>query len=337
MKSHSERHARARRGARGRFAALAALMVLATCASCGSSEVDAPLTVNRSVAVADTDAKVVILVIDGPRYTESFGDPTHAHIPRMWNEVRPQGTLFTNFRNEGWTSTVPGHSSIITGTWQYLDNTGAEHPTKPTLFEYYRYARAAAQSEGYVISGKSKLGVCSYSTDPGYGAAYGATAVVGLASDLDVYNTLISTLQNDRPHVVMACFPQVDLSGHSGVWSNYLAAIEGADSLVANAWSYIQSDSFYAGHTYVFVTADHGRHDDAHGGFSSHGDGCEGCRHIFCLALGPDIRQDYTVSNIFVQRDIGVTAAAVLGIPAPQAEGYYMQDMFEPVNTGVLE
>jgi len=337
MKTDSETCARVRWGEGRRLAAFAALMLFATCASCRSFEADAPLTVNRALAPADSDTKVVILVIDGPRYTEIFGDPTHANIPRMWSEMRPQGTLFTNFRNEGWTVTVPGHSSIVTGTWQYLDNSGAERPTKPTLFEYYRYARAAPQSEGYVISGKSKLQVCSYSTDPGYGAAYGANAVVGLASDLDVYNTLISTLQNDRPHVVMACFPQVDLGGHSGVWSNYLAAIEGADSLVANAWSYIQSDSFYAGRTYVFVTADHGRHDDAHGGFSNHGDDCEGCRHIFCLALGPDIRQDYTVSNIFTQRDIGVTAAAVLGIPAPQAEGYYMQDMFEPVNTGVLE
>jgi hypothetical protein len=281
--------------------------------------------------------KVVILVIDGPRYTEIFGDPTHAHIPRMWNELVPNGTLFTNFRNEGWTSTVPGHSSMITGTWQYLDNQGLERPTKPTLFEYYRAATGAPASDGYVISGKSKLDVLTYSTDASYGSAYGATAVVGLASDQAVYSTLVSTLQNQKPHVVVAAFPQVDQSGHSGNWNNYLAAITGADSLVANAWNTIQSDPFYADQTYVFVSADHGRHDDAHGGFTNHGDTCEGCRHIFCLALGPDVRQGFTITDAFFQRDIGVTAAAILGIPAPEMEGITIEDMFEPVSTGIRE
>ena len=135
----------------------------------------------------------------------------------------------------------------------------------------------------------------------------------------------------------MASFSEVDQIAHSGVWNDYVDAITEVDSLVANAWAYIQSDTFYAGKTYVFITADHGRHDDANGGFQNHGDSCEGCEHIFCLALGPDIRQGYTVNNIFVQRDIGTTAAAILDIPAPNMMGYFMQDMFEPVNSGVRD
>jgi len=314
-----------------------ALALFALASGCGvtrNTTAPPPVTSETPTVV---DAKVVILVIDGPRWTEIFGDPTHAHIPRMWNELVTSGTLFTNFRNEGWTITVSGHSSILTGTWQYLDNAGLERPTKPTLFEYYRAASGAPVSDGYVISGKPKLDVLTYSTDPTYGAPYGATSVVGLPTDQAVYSTLISTLQTEQPHVVIACFPQVDLSGHSGVWADYLAAIEGADSLVTNAWNYLQSDPFYAGQTYVFISADHGRHDDAHGGFSAHGDTCEGCRHVFCLALGPGIRQGYTVSNVFYQPDIGATAADILGIPAPDMAGKTMQDMFEPVTTGIRE
>jgi hypothetical protein len=290
-----------------------------------------PKTTNSTA----TDYKVIILAIDGSRYSETLGDPSHTHIPRIWNDLRPQGTIFTNFRNEGWTKTVPGHCSILTGTWQYPANDGTEHPDKPTLFEYYRFAAGAARKDAYVISGKSKLDVCSYSSDPSYGSSYRAQSVVGLASDLDVYNTLIAKLQTDQPRVVIACFSDVDAAGHSGVWDDYVAKIEGADSLVANAWNYIQSDPFYANQTYVFVTNDHGRHDDAHGGFRNHGDACEGCEHIMCLALGPDVRQDYTVSSTFTQRDICVTAAEIFGIPSPSAEGYYILDMFEPVSSGI--
>lgn len=313
-------------------------VILATLAlwGCDATLSDVPPPPPSAAGVPGPDYKVVILAIDGPRYSETFGDPTHANIPRMWNDLRPQGSLFTNFRNKGWTTTVPGHTSVLSGTWQYIANDGSERPNQPTLFEYYRKATGAARKDAYVIVGKAKLNVCSYSTHPSYGSTYRAQAISGLSSDLDVYNTLIATLQNDRPHVVMASFSQVDLAGHSGDWNNYLARIQGADSLVANAWAYIQSDTFYAGETYLFITNDHGRHDDAHGGFQNHGDACEGCEHIMCLALGPNVRQDYTVTGGFTQRDIGTTAADILGIAAPNAEGNYMQDMFEPVASGIL-
>jgi hypothetical protein len=316
---------------------VAMTLIVTVLAGCNLTFEPAQPAPGTTLTQAVTDYNVVILVIDGPRYTETFGDPAHTYIPRMWNEMRPQGTLFTSFRNEGWTSTVPGHTSILTGTWQHIANDGTERPTQPTLFEYYRAATGAPASKAYIISGKSKLDVCAFSTDPGYGSTVGATAIVGLASDQDVYSALISTLQNQRPRVVMATFPNVDQMGHSGVWDDYVDAIAGADSLMANAWAYIQSDTFYTGRTYVFVTNDHGRHDDANGGFQNHGDSCEGCRHISCLALGPDIRQGYTVSNIFMQRDIGVTAAAILDVSAPDMMGLFMQDMFEPVNTGVRD
>ncbi len=40
---------------------------------------------------------VFIVVMDGVRYSETFGDSTHALIPRLYNDLRPEGTLFTNF------------------------------------------------------------------------------------------------------------------------------------------------------------------------------------------------------------------------------------------------
>jgi arabinogalactan endo-1,4-beta-galactosidase len=34
---------------------------------------------------------VIIAVIDGARYSETFGDPAHQYIPRIWSTLRPLG------------------------------------------------------------------------------------------------------------------------------------------------------------------------------------------------------------------------------------------------------
>ena len=51
---------------------------------------------------------IIVLVIDGPRYTETWGDSTHAHIPNMYSQLLPQGVLYQDFRNTGFTITNGG-------------------------------------------------------------------------------------------------------------------------------------------------------------------------------------------------------------------------------------
>jgi hypothetical protein len=246
--------------------------------------------------VANTpEPKVVLFVIDGPRYVDSFGDSLR--IDGIWNTLRPQGTLCSNFRNLGATLTVSGHAAMLTGGWQTLNNDGLEHPQNPTLFEYYRKATGAPLEDAVLVSGKPKLNACVYSLDPAYGAVFAGLADTGHATDFATYDRLIQRLGTDRPHFVMASFSQVDQKAHSGVWSEYVRQIEIVDSLVVLTWNYLQSDPVYAGQTTMFITADHGRHDDAHGGFQNHGDACAGCQHVIFLALGPDIRAGYETAT----------------------------------------
>jgi len=311
-------------------------LALASLSACRGAATDDVVVTATPHALSQQDApKVVLFVIDGPRYSETFGDTTHTYIPHLWNDLRPLGTLLTNFRNEGTTTTNPGHASIVTGTWQTVANDGSERPDKPTIFEYYRKDTGAPQPDTYVIPGKDKLNVCAYSTHAAYGAAYGATASLGHATDVSVYDALVSVLANQKPRVVLVSLSDVDEAGHSSVWSSYVSAITGADSLVWKTWNYLQQDPFYADQTYLFITNDHGRHDDAHGGFQNHGDACEGCRHLTFLVLGPDVKADHTSDSHFTQRDICLTVAQILDIPAPYAEGIIMQEIFESPPTGI--
>lgn len=314
---------------------LVALLVFASCGTDdGSTSYQPP---RNSLDLQDPQLKVVILAIDGPRYSETFGEPTHAYTPHIWNELRPQGAILTNFRNYGQTKTIPGHSALLTGTWQDVANDGSERPDRPTVFEYYRQWYAAPATDAYLIAGKPKLQVCAWGTHPNYGSAYGATSDVGYASDLDVYDRLIAVLQSQQPHLVTACFSAVDVAGHSGVWSSYVDAISGADSLVWKTWDYLQSDPFYAGQTYLLVSNDHGRHTDQNGGFTSHGDNCVGCTRLIFLALGPDIRPDHASGAIFTQRDLCRTVGQILQFPTPHADGTVIHDIFQLAPTGIKQ
>jgi len=264
-------------------------------------------------------SNVVVVVIDGARYSETFGAES-TYVPRMWNFLRPSGMIWTNDYNDGVTSTNPGHASIATGTWQSITNDGMQRPTMPTIFEYFRSGLREDETEPYIVLGKAKLDILSYSTHPDFGAVYAASVVIG-AGDADVLAKVRTVMNSSHPRLMMVNFADVDIVGHSGSWPGYLAAIRAVDSLVHELWMHIQTDPFYRDSTTLFVTNDHGRHDDTHGGFRNHGDGCNGCRHLMLLAVGRRLPQGQSVSFRRTQLDVAPTVGELLGFDTPFAAG----------------
>lgn len=136
-------------------------------------------------------------------------------------------------------------------------------------------------------------------------------------------------MDNYHPHFMWVYLADVDHAGHSGIWSDYIEAIHIADSIVRVLWQKIQSDPFYKDLTTLIVTNDHGRHDDQHGGFQNHGCGCEGCRHIEFLAVGPNIIKDFVSYQYRYTPDIAVTASYLLGINPDKATGNIMHEIID--------
>jgi hypothetical protein len=74
----------------------------------------------------------------------------------------------------------------------------------------------------------------------------------------------------------------------------------------------------------MIVTNDHGRHDYD---FSGHGCGCDGCRTVQLLAVGPDI-QEGLVSNVPRRiTDVTPTIGELLGFTAEDATGSAMLEL----------
>jgi hypothetical protein len=263
---------------------------------------------------------VHILIIDGARYSETFGDTLHQNIPFIWNTLRPQGTIFTRFYNDSLTYTTAGHNSIISGTWQNIPNDDSQRANMPTLFEYFRKYRGTSQTDNYVILGKDKLHNLSYSSHPQFGSAYGATVLNSLSqyNDTVTWSNLQTAIKTSHPKLTITNFGGVDYWGHMGEWQLHINSIKFTDSVIYKFWTDIQSDPVYKDKTTLIVTNDHGRHLND---WMYHGDGCDGCRHIMLFMIGPDIQPGLIDSTRRSQIDIAPTVAELLDFAAPFCTG----------------
>ena len=279
---------------------------------------------------------LLIVIIDGARYSETFGDPGHAYIPNMAG-LAENGTVIDYFYNDSMTWTARAIPALWCGTWtdvQPVNHNGVNtsYAVSPTIFEYYRKGlNRPAEDCFYAIKELSSLWLASF--DPGYGPAYWPTYHSKGQTDADVAAEAEYVMNTYHPSFLLVYLADVDSRGHSGDWAAYIQAIQRADSIVGLLWQKVQSDPFYKDQTTMFVTNDHGRHDDQHGGFSGHGDGCDGCRRIQFLAIGPHIKTGYISTEPGRIPDMTATAGVMFGFETPQATGQMLSDIFVPALT----
>ena len=129
-----------------------------------------------------------------------------------------------------------------------------------------------------------------------------------------------------KPNLVLINFMEPDGFAHAGNWPNYIRGINRDDRYVMQLYQFLQKNNAYRNNTTLFITNDHGRHlDTVPPGWTEHGDGCEGCRHISLLALGPDFKIGRTVTDTCTLVDVPSTVAYMLGMPFTQGQGKLLE------------
>lgn len=280
---------------------------------------------------------VLVLVMDGPRYSETWGDSTHRNIPHMANDMAPQGVIYTGFRNNGPTYTVSGHTAIATGVYEKLENTGTAYPKNPSMFQYWLKATGKEKKSAYVIASKDKLAVLTNCKDKKWRdqfRPYSDCGFNGLETgyrpDITTFERSLEILERDKPNLVLINFRQPDSWGHAGNYQKYLETMKNTDEYIYRIFQYIQTNAHYKDKTTIFVTNDHGRHlDGRKDGFVSHGDNCEGCRHINCFAYGPDFKTGVITGVSRELIDIPVTIGEMMGFKMEESEGQVMTELFK--------
>lgn len=315
------------------------ILFFITASSCGQKQ--SKETASNSLSAQEAGEyktkNVIILVIDGPRYTETWGDSTHQYTPQLANKLAKSAVIYSNFYNDGPTYTNAGHTAITTGIYQEINNNGKELPQNSSIFQHWMKKNNKQRTTAWVIASKDKLEVLADTQDSVWNGQYMPSTNCGIdgngsgyRQDSVTFNKTIEVLSNQHPQLVLINFREPDSSGHGGNWENYLNGIRDTDEYLYQLWQFIESDPYYKGTTTLFVTNDHGRHlDTIRDGFKNHGCDCDGCRHINLFAFGPDFKKGVIENTKRGQIDIPATVAELMGFEFPNRQGQVMTELFE--------
>lgn len=280
---------------------------------------------------------VVVVVIDGPRYSESWGQSGRPNVHYMDSVMAPVGCTHSYFYNLGETWTTNGHTALTTGIYQSINNTGGEYPQNPGIFQHYLKKHPDEASLVWLITSKDKLQVLSDCKDSNWKKKYIASTdcgVNGLGTgyrhDSITFKRVMYALEVHKPKVLFVNFREPDFSGHNGDWNAYIRGIQQTDSMVHEIWKFLQNDPTYLGKTTMFVTNDHGRHSDGvANGFISHGCDCEGCRRIHLLSFGPDFKQGTCLNQAAELIDVNATIGELLQLHSLKSNGRVLWELFQ--------
>jgi len=299
-----------------------------------------------TIARAYTTERVLLVSIDGPRESETFGDPARANIPFLDELARTEGLFSRAVKNTASTKTMPGHCALFTGCYESLRNSAVyvfgirqrpARPSNPTLFERLRKERGLPESAAVLHSSKMKISGLAASTAPGYGEDFAARNSCGkwalfgpgYGDDRRTFERAVREMREGDPTLLIVHFAGPDTRGHDGDSTGYIAAIRECDGYVRELWRLAQDLPEWRGRTTLIVTSDHGRHlDGVKNGFEDHGCDCAGCRAILFAAAGPDFRRAAELAVPRRQVDVAATVAELLGISRHGMEGDVMTELF---------
>jgi Metalloenzyme superfamily len=279
--------------------------------------------------------RVIILVIDGPRFSETWGDSSHSNIPQRYSLLN-EGVFASHFYNNGVTFTNPGHAAISTGAYDNIANNGTELPHNPGLLQLY-VEQFGWPNYASLIASKDKLHILNNTSNPNYYNQYecyidcgvNGNGTGGYRADTITYMNVMSQLNSGLPRLMIVNFKDPDTYGHMADSIGYINAIKRTDNYVAYIYQLIQSHPAYKDQTTLIVTNDHGRHTAGwSNGYVSHGDECAGCRHIEFFAISPDFKKNTIITKNYEQIDIAPTVAELLGIRMNYSHGKVMWDLF---------
>lgn len=279
--------------------------------------------------------KLIVVLIDGPRWEETWGDSTHQYQPYMASYLRNEGCIFTNFNNLGYTITNPGHCAVLTGNYESLANNGAQLPSYPSLAQTFLQKTQHDSTSAWLITSKDKLEIFKTCLQSSWSNQYMPSVDCGVGGlgtgyrhDSITFLNAMNVLQNSHPDFMFISFRDPDFSAHANDWNGYLEGIKRGDKYVYELFNFLQTDTVYKNQTTFVVTNDHGRHPDNLGGFTSHGDNCSGCKHINLFIAGPDIKKNQIITTFAEQIDLHFTLSHIHGLTNLYSKGKLIPGIF---------
>ena len=218
------------------------------------------------------------------------------------------------------TSSGPGWSSILTGTWADKHGatsntfTGRNYTTYPHFFSRIRGTHPAASLSSLVVWSPIDDFIVQDSPNS-------ADFRSKFANDILMTSATVARLSGADPDVVFVHFDEVDHVGHASGYgptlTPYLNAITTVDSQVGQMIDAIESRPQFAAEDWLYVvTTDHGGLGSSHGGQSADE------RTIFIIASGGDVPKGSVSRESIGHTAIPATVMRHLGLGIPASWGW---------------
>lgn len=314
-----------------------------------------PTTNAGDPSVADAEqpqaGNLFIIVMNGVRYNDAFGDKNHLYIDNIWNKLRPLGTICTRFDNRELTFPIPSQMSLLTGVWHVFKNPLSEkiRPAFPTLFEYWNSARKDSGNSCYFASNNAAFEILTSSNHTGFGTTYAPVFEAGKEGEVNenaIYEKAMPHILEKHPSFVYLSLGsgggggteedllahqcqekgQKDACGGAALLNSYYESIIAMDAIVYDLWDRIQQEEVYKDKTVFLVLSSHGRNAED---FHRIGDKDRGCRQLYLLVIGPGIKKNFVSNRGRALIDICRTVGALYNIPTLYAKGTIMKELFK--------
>jgi len=278
---------------------------------------------------------VVLISMDGARFSETWETPSN--IPNIIS-IANNGFVNTNFYTIEPSSTIPGHTAMVTGLFDpTVLNDGSVNPTYPSYLQEWLYsenilsnniigftnkAKIIFSKDKLYCLGKSKSNLNDYL--PYINAGVNGDGTGGYRADSLTHELFkIECLGVNPPNLSVISYAEPDTYAHNSDWNGYVDAIQQTDSYIGEIWSLIQSHPLMANNTILVITNDHGRKTPD---FENHGGSTDSECHVLFVGIGPNINNG--VTNIYRELiDIPITLLKLINVNKIYNSGSIMNEM----------
>ena len=268
-------------------------------------------------------------------------------FPFLWSVIESNGVLIGDRDSESymeitnpWWFSYPGYNEILTGRADpKIDSNDRNWNTNVTMLEVLNglagfEGRVAAfaswdvfpyivntQRSGIPVNAGFDILTPAISEQTSWLNKVSASApriwnTVRL--DFITHGYAMETLRIQQPRVLYIAYGETDDFAHD---DRYIDAAYRTDQMLAELWTWLQSDAFYKDRTTLLISTDHGRGNTASGwpGHRSSAGGneaIEGSDQIWLAAIGPRVESKGVVPGNWTQSQIAATALTSLWLDA---------------------
>ncbi len=219
--------------------------------------------------------------------------------------------------------TLPSHTSLVTGLVPQKHLAFFNEWTQEMGYTEFETIFTIAKKEGFTTAmfvGKDKLNFIAApkSIDKLKVIEYSPASVK------EISKSYISYMKENLPDVALIHFPEPDIPGHKEGWMSdyYLEAIARVDTEIGKILTTLKQAGVFE-KTFIVITSDHGGEGKTHKGDHPY------VTTIPWLAVGKDIKQDYSIKERVRIYDTAPTVLQALGLPLPQnIDGNVIEEIF---------